>query len=257
MMVQCMNDPGPIPDPAHPGQFITDPLYNPAYSNFCYEEPYMPGLTTYLDTPVVPTQAFVGAGYNNPDCAYPDATPAIGEVDGDGVGPYLSATGPLTLTITALGNATVANASTCTAASASADVSVTNYAYGGPSAHAAPLNCKTVTRHYGFGTRPTTCGNGSNCPNVTIGGVNAVVQSWSDTKIVAVARAVGQIPFCAVQQQAQYGGPGTTAAANAARCGQLVITAGNGKQSIDTVTVTIGGKAPSLLWDSSRLSPAP
>ena len=65
MMMQCMNDPGPILDtnPSSPtfGQMITDPLYNPAYSDFCYEEPYMPGLTTYLDTPVVPTEAFVGA----------------------------------------------------------------------------------------------------------------------------------------------------------------------------------------------------
>ena len=65
MMVQCMNDPGPVLDtnPSSPtfGQKITDPLYNPAYSVFCYEEPYMPGLTTYLDTPVVPTEAFVGA----------------------------------------------------------------------------------------------------------------------------------------------------------------------------------------------------
>ena len=65
----------------------------------------MPGLTTYLDTPVVPTQAFVGAGYNNPDCGYPDATPAIKEVDGDGIGPWVSAAGK-TLTITALGNQT-------------------------------------------------------------------------------------------------------------------------------------------------------
>ena len=107
MMAQCMNDPGPILDtnPSSPtyGQMITDPLYNPAYSDFCYEEPYMPGLTTYLDTPVVPTEAFVGAGYNNPDCSYPDATPAIKEVDGDGIGPWVSAAGK-TLTITALGD---------------------------------------------------------------------------------------------------------------------------------------------------------
>jgi len=41
-----------------------------------------------MDTPVTPTSAFAGAGYNNPDCAYPDATPAIKEVDGDGIGPW-------------------------------------------------------------------------------------------------------------------------------------------------------------------------
>src|SRR2546430_9334219 len=50
---------------------------------------------------------------------------------------------------------------------------------------------------------------------------------------------------CPVQQQVQYGGPVTTGiGANPAKCGQLVITSGNGKQSIDAVTVTIGGKAP-------------
>ena len=69
----------------------------------------MPGLTTYLDTPVVPSQAFAGAAYNNADCAYPDTTPAISEVDGDGIGPWVSTTGSRTLTITALGNVQVDN----------------------------------------------------------------------------------------------------------------------------------------------------
>ena len=32
-----------------------------------------------------------------------------------------------------------------------------------------------------------------------------------------------------------------------AACGQLVITAANGKQSVDAVTVTIGGKTPTML----------
>jgi len=230
MMVQCMNDPGPIPDPNHPGQFINDPLYNPAYSNFCYEEPYMPGLTTYLDTPVVPTQAFVGAGYNNPDCAYPDATPAIAEVDSnDGLGPWVSAAGSgHTLTITALGNAAVANANTCTASTA-ADASVTNAAYSGPSANAAPFNCKTVSRHYGFGAT-----KGS----VTIGGVTVTspnITIWTDTTIVLTVP--NGVPDCAIQQQVQYGG-------STAQCGELVIIAANGKRSIDAVTVTIGGKKP-------------
>ena len=82
-----------------------DPLFNPSYSQFCYEIPFMPGQTQYMDTPVVPTSAFAGAGYNNPDCAYPDATPAISEVDGDGIGPWVSAAGTgHTLTITALGD---------------------------------------------------------------------------------------------------------------------------------------------------------
>jgi hypothetical protein len=237
MMVQCMNDAGPIldtrtqvPDPNNPGamitnptygQMITDPLYNPAYSQFCYEEPYMPGLTTYLDTPVVPTQAFVGAAYNNPDCAYPDATPAIKEVDGDGIGPWVSATGSRTLTITALGN-----------------VLVDNSAYAGPSATVAPFNLKKVQRNYGFGTNKGT---------VTIGGfaIPSGNITWSNTSIGLTIPSPNTIPPCRIQQQTQYGG-------SAAQCGELVITTANtatsgpsnAKTSIDTVTVTIGGKAP-------------
>ena len=261
MMVQCMNDYGPILDtnlssPTH-GQMINDPLYNQAYSDFCYTEPYMPGSTTYLDTPVVPTQAFVGAGYNNPDCAYPDATPAISEVDGDGIGPYVSSAGH-TLTITALGNATVANTSTCTTASTGADVAVNNFGYAGPSASVAPFDCKTVTRHYGFGARcsspsatSTTCNTAS---SVTIGGAPAIINTWSDTSITVTVPGglPGQpspIPACTIQQQAQYSG-------SPARCGQLVVTAGSGRQSIDTVTVTIGGKAPTHVAASGTIQGA-
>jgi len=225
MMVQCMNDPGPIRDtnPSSPtfGQMITDPLFNPAYSNFCYEDPFMPGLTDYLDTPVVPTQAFVGAAYNNPDCSYPDTTPAIAEADGDGIGPWVSRSG-VTLTITSLGVQTVQNS-----------------AYSGPSANTAPFNMKTITRNYGFGTQclsptagSTTCNTLS---SVTIGGRSATIDSWSNTQIqVTVPSGVSN---CEIQQQTQYGG-------STAQCGQLLITAGNGKQSIDSVTVTIGGKTP-------------
>jgi hypothetical protein len=210
MMVFCMNDPGTGTTP--------DPLFNPEYSQFCYELPYMPGQTQYLDTPVVPTAAFVGAGYNNPDCSYPNLTPAVSEVDGDTVGPYVSAAGH-TLTIKALG-----------------DQVVQNYGYVGPSATTPPFNQKTITRHYGFGA---TQGTGS----VTIGGVKAAVTGWSDTQITVTVPS--GVPNCAMQQQPQYGGP--TSTANYAKCGQLVITAGNGQQSVDAVTVTIGGKAPTIV----------
>lgn len=100
MMIACMNDPGPIPGPD--GAMITDPAYNPAYSNFCYEIPFMPGQTSYLDTPVVPTMSFA-AGYNLPDCEYPDTTPAIKSVEGSlittslvtGRGPWVASTSPV------------------------------------------------------------------------------------------------------------------------------------------------------------------
>ena len=215
MMVTCMNDPGTGPTP--------DPLYNPAYSDFCYEIPFMPGQTQYMDTPVVPTSAFAGAGYNNPDCNYPDQTPAIKEVDSSaGVGPYLPATGG-TLTITALG-----------------DVQVNNYGYVGPSGSTAPYNQKTVTRHYGFGASQGT-------GTVTIGGATVTATGWSDTSITVTVPGSVSVPNCAIQQQGQ----GT------AKCGQLVITRGdNGKQSVDTVTVTIGGKAPTHVAASASIQSA-
>src|ERR1700682_2464012 len=160
-MVTSMNDPGPIPDPLHPGQKITKPLYNPAYSQFCYEIPFMPGQTQYMDTPVVPTSGFA-EGYNLPDCTSPDAAPAIARVTGDtsggGAGPWVSAAGH-TITITALG-----------------DQVVPNNSYSGPAATTAPYNQKFITRHYGFGT---TQGTGT----VSIGGQNATVTAWRDQTI--------------------------------------------------------------------------
>ncbi len=233
MMTQCMNDPGPIVDKTAGsptfGQLIQDPLYNPAYSDFCYINPFMPGVTTYNDTPVVPTQAFVGAGYNNPDCSYPDATPAIAEVDGDGIGPWVSAPGK-TLVITALG-----------------DQQVSNNSYSGPSASVVPFASKTIKRHYGFGlTQCTTPTAGSPTCNtvssVTIGGIAAPITKWSDTQIT-VTVPPGVSP-CAIQQQSQYQGTIPAGQSATALCGQVFITAGNGKQSVDAVTVTIGGSTP-------------
>jgi hypothetical protein len=217
MLVNCMNDPGPILDtrvgsPTF-GQMITDPYFNPAYSIFCYEDPFMPGDTEYMDVPVVPVSAFAD-GYNPPDCAYPDATPSIASVvSQDIAGPWVSAAGH-TLTVKALGL-----------------VTVPNNAYSGPAASTPPYNLKTVTRNYHFGTAPGT---------VTIGGVPATT-AWGDT--VLTVTVPSGIPACAVQQQGHTG----------AKCGELVITTApsanypNGQQSIDTVTVTVGGKTPTVL----------
>ena len=218
MMVTCMNDRGTGPTP--------DPLYNPAYSQFCYELPFMPGQTGYFDTPVVSTSAFAGAGYNNPDCSYPDATPAISSVSGsDGIaGPWLQAAGTAhTLTITALG-----------------DQVVPNEAYSGPAATQAPFNQKTITRHYGFGATAGT---------VTVGGQPLTNVSWSDLTITGDVPA--SVPACKIQQQAQYA-PGATPT----QCGQLLITTADGKQSIDSVTVTIGGKKPTLLVSGQTIQSA-
>lgn len=256
MMLTCMNDPGPIIDtrtacttlptatsPGSPagcstttGQSITDPFFNPAYSTFCYENPFMPADTTYLDTPVVPVSAFAEA-YNPPDCAYPDATPSIKSVTGDpGLsvnpasgskactsaatcsGPWVSATGARKITVTALG-----------------DVTVPNHAYSGPAATSAPFNQKFIQRHYGFGSTAGT---------VTVGGVALTGVTWNDTTITGILPAVTtagpNIPLCAHQQA----GP---AANQGARCGELVITTSTGQQSVDTVTVVMGGKKPTFI----------
>jgi Bacterial Ig domain/IPT/TIG domain len=221
MMVTCMNDPGTGPTP--------DALYNPQYSNFCYEIPFMPGQTQYMDTPVTPTSAFAGAGYNNPDCAYPANTPAISEVDGDGVGPWVSASGH-TLTIQALG-----------------DQLVPNNAYSGPSATTAPYNQKTITRHYGFGATAGTVTIGTHVVSGQTVPDPATITSWSDSTITVTVPA--DVAACPLQQQLQYGG-------STAQCGELVITAANGKQSIDSVTVTIGGKAPTHVSASASVQAA-
>ena len=215
MMVMCMNDRG--------SGAVADPFYQNAYSQFCYEWSFMPGQTSYMDTPVIPTSAFAPA-YNHPDCAYPDATPAVSEVDGDGVGPWVAAPGTShPITIHALG-----------------DQNVSSYAYSGPQATTAPWNTKTITRHYGFGASQ---GTGS----VTIGGITANVTGWSDSTITVTLPNDNAhlVPLCSLQQQLQYGGP--TGLANGARCGELVITSGNGKKSVDTVTITVGGKAPTRM----------
>jgi hypothetical protein len=213
MMVTCMNDPGT--------GSTADPFYNPAYSQFCYEIPFMPGQTQYMDTPVVPTSAFAGAGYNNPDCDYPDATPAVSEVDGDAIGPWVSAGG--TLHIYALGT-----------------VPVNNYGYNGPAASTAPFNAKTVNRTYSFGTTAGTVALvGSDGVAYPLGSV-----SWGD--LVITGTVPSGLPNCAIQQQG----------ASTAQCGQLVITAANGRPSVDTVTVTIGGKAPTHVAPTASVQAA-
>ncbi len=230
MMVVCMNDAGTGTTP--------DPLFQPAYSQFCYELPFMPGQTGYFDTPVVPNSSFA-EGYNHPDCNYADATPAISEVDGAGIGPWVNApngpgntTGGI-LTIKALG-----------------DQLLDWYGYSGPATTTAPFNTQKVTRHYGFGACPISsgrCTNGAAAALVATNGSGATIPlnitSWIDAQIVArVPPSVASNPnfACPVPQQAQYGG-------SVARCGQLVITAANGKQSVDAVTVTVGGKPPTRL----------
>ena len=99
MLTTCMNHPGPIKDAA--GKDMIDPRYNPQYSQFCYTFNYMPGSTTYLDTPVLPVAAFTGPNQQALDCQVPTGSPVIATATyRDGAPyPYVPASGGvLTLT---------------------------------------------------------------------------------------------------------------------------------------------------------------
>ncbi|GAB4339780.1 MAG: hypothetical protein Kow0099_15200 [Candidatus Abyssubacteria bacterium] len=149
MITVCLNHPGPIPDPDNPGMFITDPFFNPQYSQFCYTFQYMPGTTTYLDTPVVPTAAFAGPDQFPLDCNFADGTPVINWVtDLELRGPYVPST-PSGIMIYSAG-----------------PTEVPNPEYDGPNG----TNPKTIIRDYGFGSV-----QGS----VTVNGQPLTITQWS------------------------------------------------------------------------------
>ncbi|MBW2621872.1 MAG: hypothetical protein JRD68_03110, partial [Deltaproteobacteria bacterium] len=142
-----------MPDPDNPGSYIKDPFHNPSYSQFSYTFQYMPGSTTYLDTPVLPVAAFVGQKQFPLDCEFPDGTPVISRVSS----PYVSGSGS-TLQIFSAGS-----------------VQVTNPEYDGPNGTKPSL----IPRDYSFGG-----GDGT----VTIGGIEQDIQNWtSDLIIVTIA----------------------------------------------------------------------
>ncbi len=172
MVITCMNDPGPIPDPADPTKTIVDPNFNPYYSNFCYTLQYMPGTTTYLDTPVVPVAAFA-SGFSPADCALNTGLtnsagvslglPQISSVSGTGDGPLVAPGG--TVTLTSVGT-----------------LQVPNPAYLGPLDPAGPP--RLIPRDFGFGASQG---------QVTLNGTALTVVTWTDTQIVVQAPATAQV----------------------------------------------------------------
>jgi hypothetical protein len=166
MITMCLND-AMKPDPANPSQFIEDTNFNKYYGQFCYTFQYMPGSTTYLDLPVLPTSAYIGATQPPLDCEYRDGTPVIYFVTGPGNnGPYVSATGQ-TITVQSVGS-----------------VQVLNPAYG--SVAGAP---KTITRDYGFGATEGTVRIG----NVTIPAANVTWNSNTITAVIPADTTTGQL----------------------------------------------------------------
>ena len=164
MISACMNDSGLIDSDGDGMPDTPDPRHNPQYSQFCYTFQYMPGGTTYLDTPVTQLAAFAGSGFQL-DCDAADATPMIKSVTSPGyVGPYAPG-GGTTLTIESVGPRSVPN----------------------PSASELDIN-RLVERDYGFGDNE---GSVVMRPlEVWSGGADAVIplaiSSWTDTSIDAV-----------------------------------------------------------------------
>ena len=171
MLSACMNSPGPIPDPSgatNPDgspRLVIDPWFNRQYSQFCYTLQYLPGKTTYLDTPVVPVAAFAGPAQNPVDCEQGDGVPMIYSVTGAAnSGPWVPASGVRTLTILSAGSVDVLNP------------------YYDP---AVAGSQRTIKRDYGFGPASPNS-------SVTLGALTLPVTSWSNDVVTITLPAAAQ-----------------------------------------------------------------
>jgi hypothetical protein len=175
MLTSCMNSPGPIPDPSGAinqdgsAKMVIDPYFDRRYSQFCYTLQYLPGKTTYLDTPVVPVAAYTGPSQNPVDCESGDGVPLIYSVTGAGnIGPWVPAVDPKatslpTLTIVSAGSVDVLNP------------------YYDPNDGSSRL----MKRDFGFG-------DGGPDSKVTLGNVTLPIVSWSkDVIVVSVPAGAG------------------------------------------------------------------
>jgi len=199
MLTTCMNS-KTRPDGS------PDPLHNPQYSQFCYTFQYMPGSTTYLDTPVVPVAAFAGPDQNPLDCELPTRSPRIKSVtvgtNGVGGGPYIPAdnhgvvTKNQTITITSLGRKRVPNPD-----------------YDG----VGGIEPKTIRRDYRFGRR---------MGEVTLDGRPMAITNWSQREITVTVPA--GYDFGTINEDNGVGGK------------QLIVTRANGMATVAGVTVQVG-----------------
>lgn len=153
MLTACMNSPM-LPDGS------LDPHYNRQYSQFCYTFQYMPGKTTYLDTPVVPIAAFAGPGQYPLDCEFPDKTPMISWASASGNnGPWVptpTTAAPQAITIASAGQVTVPN----------------------PAYDGTPATPATIQRDYGFGATQGSA---------TLNGRPLNITAWAPDSITAEA----------------------------------------------------------------------
>ena len=219
MVQACLNSPY-MPDPANPGQFKLDPFFNKSYSQFCYTFQYLPGKTTYLDTPVLPVAAFAGPQQFPLDCEAPTQTPAIASVNNTTLnnGPYVSSTNRQ-LTIRSMGLQDVLNPL----------YNQDNPAFLNPVT--GRVEPRLIRRDYGFGSSHPQASVSLEVRNAA-GDVSVVpldVNSWSDAEIRATFRV-------------------TSPPVSANRGGTLLVTRRNTGNALQTtqrgVFVHAGGDAP-------------
>ena len=198
----CINPPT-MPGPG--GTAVPDPHFQKQYSHFCYPLQYLPGKTTYLDTPVVPTGAFTGNGTLPVDAELPNQTPVIALVTGPDPGTTGAAPNPAApygpyIVDRGAGGSTSNNGKARTivirsAASLTNDglTEVPNPAWDGSGAQP-----KLIKRDYGFGAAAGTVYlDGAALPAGDV--------TWSNTQITAVVptgRRSGQLT---VERQANGG----------------------------------------------------
>jgi len=154
ILMVVVNDPT-MPDPAHPGQVIPDPNYDPDFGTDSSSLDFWPGMTTYPDTPILPQGAFVGFPNGRMDVEPTNGTPVIRSAEGPLGGPYVRNASDV-LTILSMGPTQVPN----------------------PLANATNGLPKLITRDFGFGSV-----RGS----VTANGIPLKILTWTDGTIQAVA----------------------------------------------------------------------
>lgn len=180
MVQTCLNSPyrqrldasgNPILDAGGNPTYELDPHFNKSYTQFCYTFQYLPGKTTYLDTPVLPIAAFAGPQQFPLDCEAPNTTPEIRSVtNASNTGPWVAATGE-EIVITSLGATEVLNPL---------------YNQDNPSAVnpiTSQVEPRLITRDYGFGNLPGevlfVVNAGTPLENV----ISATASSWTDGEI--------------------------------------------------------------------------
>ena len=155
MMLQIvLNDPT-MPDPAHPGQFIPDPYYDPDFGTDASSFDFWPGVTSYPDTPILPQAAFVGYPNGRMDVEPANGNPVIFSAQGPYGGPLVQTSSDV-LTITSMGSTQVPN----------------------PAYNATNGQPVEITRDFGFGSVQG---------KVSVNGIPLNILSWSAGTITATA----------------------------------------------------------------------